>query len=299
LAWRNVYVSKQSKLSLKQNNLIIKLEEEFKVPIEDISTIMIESQMVTLTSALISKLTENNVIIYICDYYHLPNSVILPMNNHSRYLKMIEFQLGSSKPFKKRLWQMIVIEKILNQAKVLEFVNKESYKKLHYYSSLVDSGDTGNIESIAANHYFKILFQNEFSRREENTFNIALNYGYSIIRSAIARSLVAYGFLPVLGVHHHSELNNFNLVDDIIEPYRQIVDLWVIENVNIQDEFNTFYKVKLYNLLNYNILIDNKVNSVLNAIELTVKSLSTAFRLKDYSHLLLPSLLQLEEHTYE
>lgn len=298
MAWRNIYISKNARLSLHQESLVIKIEDEYRIPIEDIATVMIESNMVSLTSALLSKFAEYNVLVYFCDRYHLPNGILLPINQHSRSLKAIETQLNVSKPLKKRLWQSIIIRKILNQAIVLELAGKNS-DKLVYYSNLVKSGDSDNVESVAANYYFKALFGPDFNRREDNTLNYALNYGYSIIRSAIARGISIYGFLPAFGIHHHSELNQFNLADDLFEPYRQIVDLWVYMNVKSEDTVNTEMKVKLFNLLNYQILIDNKVHSVLNAIEATAKSLSTAYRSNDYSQLLLPTLIPLQEHKYE
>ena len=189
---------------------------------------------------------------------HLPNGILIPFNNHSRLLKMVNIQLNATKPFKNRLWQQIVQTKVINQGKVLEYIGNERCKELFYLSALVVSGDKDNIESTAANIYFKELFSKKFTRRHENPINGALNYGYSIIRGAVARSLTMYGFLPVIGIHHHNELNQFNLADDLMEVYRPIVDYWVYKNINIDSKIDPKTKVKLYNLLNYRIEIDIK-----------------------------------------
>lgn len=298
MAWRTVYITKAAKLYYKQNNLIIKLDNEYTVPIKDISTIMIENTRVNITTKLLSVLSENNIVVYFCNDLHLPKGILLPINNHSRHLKMIKYQLKITNAFKNRLWKNIIQCKIENQSIVLKNADKDN-SKLLYYKSLVQPGDIDNIESIAANHYFKSLFGNDFSRRSENTINKALNYGYSIIRGAIARCVSTYGFLPVLGIHHHSELNNFNLVDDLFEPYRPIIDLWVYYNINHETYFSTDHKVELYNLLNYKVIIGNKKHSVLNSINITVKSLVTSYKNKNYQELLLPTLIPLELHEYE
>ena len=154
--------------------------------------------------------------------------------------------------------------------------------------------------ALVLSHYFKELFSKDFNRRQDNSINGALNYGYSIIRGAIARSLTMYGFLPVLGIHHHNELNQFNLVDDLMEPYRSIVDYWVYHNVKVDQIIDSNLKVRLYDLLNYSIEIDRKQHKILNAIDITIRSLSSSFRSKNYKLIKLPSLLKnLVQHEYE
>lgn len=140
----------------------------------------------------------------------------------------------------------------------------------------VNSGDSNNIEALVAKKYFKYLFGDRFIRDYNDVFNSALNYGYSIIRGAIARSVVSYGYIPSVGIHHKSELNNFNLVDDFIEPFRSLVDLWVKTNVIEQMEFDKKVRAGLVNLLNADVKIQGKVQSVNNAINIMIASYTSA-----------------------
>ena len=167
-------------------------------------------------------------------------------------------------------------------------------------SEKVNSGDTDNKEAIAAKGYFTTLFGKSFSRNdEENIYNITLNYGYAIIRGAISRSIVSYGYMPSIGIHHRSELNNFNLADDFIEPFRPVVDLWVKNNINEETLFEKKIRGELINLLNVDVKIQGKLQSVSNAINIMVGSYTTAINQKNYKKLELPEILPLEIHCYE
>lgn len=163
----------------------------------------------------------------------------------------------------------------------------------------VNSGDTKNKEAIAAKGYFSSLFGKNFNRNFEDINNTCLNYGYSIIRGAIARSIVSYGYLPAIGIHHKSELNNYNLVDDFIEPFRPIVDLWVKTNINENTEFDKYVRAELVNLLNVDVFIQGKLQSVNNAINIMIASYTTAINQSDYKKLELPEILPIKIHSYE
>ena len=209
-------------------------------------------------------------------------------------------QLNSTEAFKKRCWQKIIIRKIQNQAYVLKLVNKDFISEhLTKLSQKVSSGDVENREAIAAKEYFSALFGKSFNRNSENIFNICLNYGYSIIRGAIARTIVAYGYIPSIGIHHKSELNNYNLVDDLIEPFRPIVDLWVKNNITENTEFDKYVRSELVNLLNVDVIIQGKLQSVNNAIKIMTASYTTSLSSKDYNMLELPDIMQLQIHSYE
>lgn len=142
------------------------------------------------------------------------------------------------------------------------------------------------------------MFDKSFNRNYDNIFNACLDYGYTILRGAIARSIVKYGYIPCLGVHHKSELNNYNLADDFIEPFRPIVDLWIAQNIEVDMEFTSAIRTFLVDLLNYDVIIDEKRQSVLNAINVMISSFTTSIQLKDYQKLLVPIIVPLERHTY-
>lgn len=298
MAWRSLFISNPAKLKTKNEQLVIIQEDEISIPLEDISVIVIENNQVLATTKLLSKLSENKVAVYFCNSKHIPNGILLPFQSHSRQNKVLNMQINLSKPFVNRCWQQIVKSKINNQALCLQILNKDKHYQLLKILKTVQSGDKTNREAYAATIYFNSLFEN-FTRQQDNNINYALNYGYSILRGAIARTLVVYGFMPSLGIHHNSELNNFNLADDFIEPFRPLVDLWVGSNIEINADFGKKERIELVNLLNYDVLIDGNKQKVLRAINICISSFVRACSNKDYKYLLLPTLIPLKEHEYE
>lgn len=274
MAYRNIFIANTSKLYAKNEQLIVDNGEIFSFPIEDIRCVLIEDYRTTLSSALISKFAEAGVTLIICNQKHLPTAALNPINCYSRQLKQIRLQAGQSQPFKKRLWQKIVSAKISNQSKCLEILRKDGAEKLKNLADTVNSGDTSNVEGRAAAFYFKALFGDGFHRGDETPLNAALDYGYAIIRAVISRTLCLYGFEPSLGIHHCSELNNFNLSDDIIEPFRPFIDLLVSKCLFDYNEFGTADKATLLKGLNASIIFDGKKYSVGFAIEKTIQSYS-------------------------
>lgn len=300
MAWRNIIISQPSRLSIKNDQLVIEQEESWSMPVEDIISVVIENPQVTITMRTLEKLTSNGTVLYVCDTRHIPTGYMLPYYQHSRQLKTIKQQLEMTEAFKKRLWQKIIQQKIKNQSYILMCNgSRDVSEKIKKYADTVDSGDTKNIEAQVAKVYFETLFTKNFNRNNDDVINACLDYGYSIIRGAIARNIAKYGYIPALGIHHKSELNNYNLADDFIEPFRPIVDFWVIENINKNDEFTKETRGALVDLLNYDVIIDGKRQCVANAINIMLSSFSTAVQTKDYSKILLPIIVPLERHEYE
>ena len=162
----------------------------------------------------------------------------------------------------------------------------------------ITSGDSKNVEAKAAAYYFKSIFGNDFNRNKECIENAALNYGYSIVRGMIARTLIMYGFEPSLGIFHHNQLNNFNLADDFIECFRPVVDLYVINTVDFRmKRLTPEEKQKIYNVMNCLVLIDGKKFNIQGAIEYMIKSYSTSMNKKE-NLIKLPYLIKLEEYRY-
>jgi CRISPR-associated protein Cas1 len=248
-----VVISKPAKLKLKNRALVIEQEQgAASVPLEDIAAIVIDQPQVTLTAALLVACADHQVSIITVDDSHTPNGIFLANTPHSRALKVMRSQLAMSEPHKKRLWQLIVKQKISNQAQLLTQQQHTKADTLHVLASQVRSGDPDNLEAQAAQLYFPALFGKGFTRDNACFANSALNYGYAIVRSAIARSLVSYGFLPAFGLHHCNELNAFNLADDIIEPYRILVDACVVklcQDYDGDDDLDMRAKSTLVNLL--------------------------------------------------
>lgn len=300
MSFRSIVISNPTSLSIKNNNLLINNGNEFLVPIEDISVLVIEGVSVNLTNKLLSKLSEFNVATIICDNKHLPSTIVMPLNSHHRALKVLREQLTATASFNKRIWQKIIAQKLFNQGQCLEVLSLNGTEFLKKLSCDVDSGDKGNREAIGAKYYFKNIFGEKFIREDEmNCINSTLNYGYAILRSAIARTLVMYGFNPCLGVHHCNELNQYNLADDFIEPFRPVVDLWVYKNIKEDDILSKEHRIELVNLLNYECIIEDKNHSILNAIDKMIASYTTAVSKKDFRLLKVPTIKDLEYHAYE
>jgi CRISPR-associated protein Cas1 len=296
MGWRVVYISNPAYLSLKNTNLLIdqkELSEKVSIDLEDISVIVLESRQATITTSLLSSIAKEKIALFICDEYHHPNGLFLPFSQHSRFSKIAHIQKDISKPLKNKLWQKIIQTKVLNQAKALKVCQQDGYKKLKTLSQKVQSNDKTYIESYAASEYFAYMFEDINRRDSMDSRNGALNYGYAIIRGAISRTLSAYGFIPAFGIQHCSELNSFNLSDDLIEAFRVFVDVEVIkiyEDCAAEDIFLTKkQKAQLINLLTIYIEIDGEKLSVLNAIEKMVQTLQKSYIENNYSLLKLPT----------
>lgn len=298
MAWRTLLITRPGYLSFKHQAMLIKQDEgAAKVTLEDISAVILDNEKIVISGQLLSALAERNIALITVDETHLPNGVLTSYLPHSRTLQVIRRQMVLGKVVKKRLWQTIIQQKIRNQASVLKAVSAYSEaKRLDAFVSKVKSGDPFNHEAQASQVYFKTLFGKNFVRREESFINAALNYGYSIIRSLIARQLVGYGFLPILGLRHSSEQNAFNLADDLFEPYRPHVDITVVEllkNNDIgQNKLTAQHKSMLVEMLHKDIVrVDSGElsgeSSILALIEATVISLSQRL-IDEESTLVLP-----------
>lgn len=284
-----------------QNCRLCAKHQSAMIPVEDIDTVLIENRQSTVTTALLSALAAQGAALFVCDEKHMPNAVLLPFHQHSRQSEVLQAQLDLTKPTQKRVWQQIVTAKLLNQATCLQLQKQlEPARYLQVMAKSVRSGDEGGAEATAAAYYFPHLFGKGFTRKnDDDVRNAALNYGYAILRGCIARSLAAYGFLPAFGVHHHSALNQFNLADDLIEPFRPLVDLFVARTIEAPDElFTPTLRRQLYNLVNYDIELDHKTYGASYAIELTVQGLA-AICMGRATQMQLPTLLELHQHSYE
>ena len=299
MAYRAILIESPAAVSVRNSQLIIRTDGEHSVALEDISALLLENRQSTVTTAALSQLGQHGCAVFTCDEKHMPCAVLTPFMQHSRQLTVIESQLAATEPMKKRLWQSVVRAKIENQAKCLSLAGKaDAAAKLRAMSERVRSGDPDNVEATAAQQYFPALFGDGFTRSEDNGVNAALNYGYAILRGCTARSLAVYGFLPAMGIHHRSGLNAFNLADDLMEPFRPVVDLFVCRSVDFDDVLTPALKRSLFNCINYDVLSGGQHHSVSYTIERTVQSLSRSFSEKEAA-LCLPELLETAQHRYE
>ncbi len=221
-----------SKLSLRHNQMVVTQlgVEKSRIPCEDIGVIVVDQAQTTYTHQLLCHLSLTDAVVVLCDQNHLPTSILLPMTDHSTLVQRLNLQISISIPRRKKLWSEIVKEKLLRQADNLP-CEYPARKKILDFAKDVKSGDSTNREAQGAKVYWQNwLWQHEFRRnRDDAGINSMLNYGYAIVRAALARSVVAAGLQPSLGLMHSNRSNAFCLVDDLIEPFRPMVDFQVRE----------------------------------------------------------------------
>lgn len=286
---KTLYFSKPA--YLKKDLLQLKVEypnEEAKrpktVPIEDIGIIVLDHPRITITQALLSALLENNAAVLSCDARHLPEGLFMPMSANHVYTEKLRYQLNASEPLRKNLWQQTVKMKIENQASVLKKLGEPAENML-YWASKVRSGDPDNYEARAAANYWTKWVEGEerFKRhRFGDAPNNLLNYGYAILRAIVARSLVGSGMLPAVGIHHRNKYNPFCLADDIMEPYRPLVDLLVLDIAEDFDEqeienLSPMIKSKLLVLPTVDVSIEGEKSPLMIGVQRTTASLMQCF----------------------
>jgi len=278
---RTLYFGNPCYLSKKQNQLSIELENDVKsVPIEDIGIIILDNFQITITNAVLQSLVENNVAILTNNEKHLPLGLMLPLASHSTYTEKLRFQLNASLPLKKNLWQQTIKRKIQNQAALLTQLGIDT-ENMDYWFSQVKSGDPDNYEARAAAYYWSSIFEIDFNRgRFGEPPNNLLNYGYAILRAVVARSLVASGALPALGIHHRNKYNAYCLADDIMEPYRPYVDRKVLEIISMESftgELTTKIKRYILEIPTSDIIINDKKSPLMVGMQQTTSSLMQCF----------------------
>ncbi|WP_417876009.1 type II CRISPR-associated endonuclease Cas1 [Winogradskyella sediminis] len=273
-------IEKKSKITCKNLQLIIKNDtREGAIPIEDIGFVVIDNPEVYISITAMNYLVQNNASVIICNASHLPNGMFLNLNSHHIQQEIFRTQMEASLPLKKQLWQQTIKEKITNQGLLLKSITKQN-NSFSFLASKVLSGDTSNMEAVAANFYWKSFFETDFKRERFGNYpNNFLNYGYAILRAATARALSGSGLLNTLGIHHKNKYNAFALADDIMEPYRPIVDEAVhtiIQHYNEQ-ELNTEIKSVLLQILTRTVYFKEEKSPLMVALQKTASSLQQCY----------------------
>ena len=285
-------------LSLRDAQLVIKLPEvekaenlsaDFKKsaevtrPIEDIGVVVLDNKQITITQGALEAMLENNCAVITCDSNHMPVGLLLPLVGNTTQNERFREQLDASLPLRKQLWQQTMQQKIRNQAAVLNLCSNAETKCMQAWANDVRSGDPDNYEARAAVYYWKNLFGHipGFIREREGVApNNLLNYGYAILRAVVARSLVASGLLPTLGIHHHNKYNAYCLADDIMEPYRPYVDRLVYdvtEQYGVDVELSKDIKAELLSIPTLDIVIGGKRSPLMVGVAQTTASLYKCF----------------------
>lgn len=284
MLYRTIYIGNPAYLRLKSGQMKVIYpdtdEEVGSIPIEDMGLLVIDHAQVTITHQLTLALLKGNVTIISCDPQHLPEGITLPFAGHSEYSSRVRTQLSASEPLRKQLWKQTVEAKIRNQARLLE-VRHQDVTPMYKYLNEVKSGDTTNMEGIAAQYYWKTLVAPNFIRgREEEPPNLFLNFGYAILRSIIARSLVETGLLPVVGIFHKNKYNPLCLADDIMEPYRPFIDAMVMnwcDSYPDEKELTKEFKYHILQVATLDVSIAGVTRPLIVAVKQTTSSLFKCF----------------------
>jgi CRISPR-associated protein Cas1 len=282
---RTIYITNPYQLSYRNNQLIVRSADaklESFIPIEDIGILLIESREVTLSSYLLSELASANVAVCVCDETHHPIGLQLPLSSHNLHGERFRLQLSAGETLRKQLWSTIVNAKIRNQGQVLDYYGFESTALKERIRQL-RSGDPGNEEGQAARHYWQTLMAEVpgfYRDRNGPPPNGLFNFGYTIIRTAVARSLVGSGLLPVAGIHHHNRYNAYPLADDLMEPFRPWVDRSVVAIVRQSGPdtpLDKDVKMSLASILTQDAAFEKSTSPLLIAIQQSAAQLARCF----------------------
>ena len=280
---KTLLIENKSSIISKNLQLVIKSEtREGTVPIEEIGFIILDHPEIYISMPAMNLLIENNSAVIICNRNHLPNGQFLNLNSHHIQQEIFKNQIEASLPLKKQLWQQTIIEKITNQGILLQKITGQK-NTLDFWASKVLSGDSSNMEGVAASQYWKSFFETTdiaFKRERFGDYpNNFLNYGYAILRAATARALSGSGLLNTLGIHHKSKYNAFALADDIMEPFRPLVDEKVFEIIKQYEEqdLNTKIKADLLQILTRTVYFEDEKSPLMVALQKTASSLQQCY----------------------
>ena len=280
MSWRIIHITNVEQMSLHQDSLKVKRgDDELKIPLGDIFSIIIEDLTAKMTGRLMVELSKKNILVLLCGQKHLPEAQLLPISGHFGQMKRIRQQINWDEEKKGDVWKTIIEKKIFNQIKVMTRVrvDQQRINMVLNLLSEVDHFDASNCEARAAKIYFNSLFEFDFNRGNDQLLeNAALDYGYTILNSAIARTVAAKGLIPSIGIFHKGERNHYNLASDLIEPFRPVVDLFVRESPP-EDMLTYDYRMKLINLMHARILIDGKLQTMIRAIDVFTGSIIDYF----------------------
>lgn len=280
---RTLFISNPYHLSLKNKQLVVSEKTGMPVksaPVEDLGFIVLDHPQISFTMKLVEELSEFNVATVFCDSKHLPSSMLLPLDANHIQNEIFRAQIHVSEPLRKNLWKQTIEAKIKNQSRLLLKLGKNSIP-LKAVSKTVKSGDIDNREGFAARLYWMELLGRNFIRdRYGDPPNPFLNYGYILLRSAVARALAGSGLLATLGIHHRNRYNAFCLADDIMEPYRPYVDEIIFEmNEKWPDVLmlDKEHKAELLQLMTTDVKIGENKRPLMIALSQTTSSLAKCF----------------------
>ncbi|KIS03030.1 type II CRISPR-associated endonuclease Cas1 [Paucilactobacillus wasatchensis] len=264
MSWRSIIVTQHAKISYSSRQLVVQTRDGVnEIPIDDIQLLLVSTTAAVITTAAIAALVDVNAKIIFTGRNSEPICETIGYYPNNRDKALIEAQFTWNDELKQILWTKLVIQKIRMQMQVCDFMQKDTVDLADELNKM-EVGDASNREAVVAHKYFTLIFNKKFVRREFDPVNSALNYGYSILLAAVNREIVVNGYMTQLGIHHHSEENDFNLGSDLMEPFRPIIDFWVVNHKF--KEFTPDIKYALVDLLNFEIEYNDKKTILRNAL---------------------------------
>jgi len=284
---RVIEISKaRTHLSVKHKQLVIKQDglEVSQIPCEDIGVLLVDNQAVTYTHSVFTELLNNGVAVLLCNGSHHPSGMFLPIESNSIQSERFRNQVNAKEPLKKQLWKQVVQAKIAHQAKLVKD-SSNTYQYLKVLQKKVRSGDPENIEAQASKKFWRAYLQNEkFKRNREGIApNNMLNYGYMVLRAAVARAICSAGLLPTLGIHHRNRYNAFCLADDMVEPFRGYIEEKVRDiyyensNIDLVEKLDQPIKAQILEVLYQQIQIAGNNGPLMVGLHRTMTSLQRCF----------------------
>ncbi|MER3546799.1 MAG: type II CRISPR-associated endonuclease Cas1 [Rhodanobacteraceae bacterium] len=268
-------------LALQRGFLVVKHkgEEVGRTPIDDIAALIGNAHGLSYSNNLLVGLAERGCPFVLCGSHHRPVGMLWPVDNHHRQAARMDAQLRAPLPLRTRLWKQIVRGKISMQAAALEVLALHS-APVRRMVARVRAGDVSNVEGQAARVYWNLLFGGKFRRdRSGEGINSLLNYGYTVLRAMVARHLIAAGLHPGIPIHHANEGNPMRLVDDLMEPFRPLADLWVRKLVDQRiDEVTPDAKRTLGLLPTRNLLTEFGISPLSVVVERCCVSLAQIYQ---------------------
>ncbi|KID42263.1 type II CRISPR-associated endonuclease Cas1 [Fructilactobacillus fructivorans] len=265
MAWRSVVITQHSKISYSGRRIIVQTDSNIhEIPVEDIEVLLISTTQAVVTARAMAELSRNAVKVIFSDTLGEPVCETVNYLPNNRTLSLLKNQFNWDAHRKEILWTWIATAKMKMQIEVLQS-KKIDTEELDYEFKKIEVNDETNREAVVARKYFPMLFGTDFQRRDFSPYNAALNYGYSLLLSFVNRSIVEQGYLTQIGIHHHSDENQFNLGSDLMEPFRPIIDGWV-SGQDIK-KLTPEVKIQLVDLFNLELKFNGKNTILRNALK--------------------------------
>ena len=293
MGFRTLEISTSAEIHVRKSQLEITNQDGIiMIPLEDLTTIVCSGANIRMSTMAQAQIAEAGISLMIIDEKYHPSCMLVPIRSNVRQALVMRNQIMLNSDVKDQIWKQIIMRKIENQARALTLLGREKKKKILRYTSTA-SDEIDAIEANAAKDYFHYLHPG-LNRRNDDPVNSCLNYGYAVIRNAIIRAVILAGFQPALGIHHDNYLNAFNLADDLIEPWRAMVDLIALRDPGTSTVLSRSKRKEIAMVLHHACMVNDTKVSVLSGIDEMVGSFRNRIVTGDASNLKLPIILPIE-----